>query len=134
MGRIPIDWQSKGRGFESPQLHQQYKSFTLSQNSPQLDRLTSPVSHTHSDTPTQLLTSFVDGFVLTCTVEGKSPSTVKFYKGILEKFIWYLNEFDIHEVNPMVIRGFLGYILSTDKRWGSTNSRANRRVGNVTAQ
>jgi len=75
------------------------------------------------------LTSLVDGFTLTCKVEGKSTSTITFYKGILDRFIWYLNEFNLKEVNPMVIREFLGYLISTDKRWGSENSRATRKVG-----
>ncbi|MFC2062614.1 tyrosine-type recombinase/integrase [Chloroflexota bacterium] len=34
----------------------------------------------------------------------------------------------------MAIRSFLGYILSTEHRWGSNNSRANRKAGPVTVQ
>jgi len=76
----------------------------------------------------------VDGFALTSKVEGKSPNTITFYKGILDRFIWYLTEYNVSEVNPMVIREFLGYLISTDKRWGSENSRATRKVGYVTVQ
>jgi integrase/recombinase XerC len=34
----------------------------------------------------------------------------------------------------MVIRGFLGYLQSTEHRWGSSNSRAKRKAGQVTLQ
>jgi hypothetical protein len=55
--------------------------------------LTSGVSHERIAIETQRLTPFVEGFLLTCNVEGKSPNTITFYKGILERFPWYLNEF-----------------------------------------
>jgi site-specific recombinase XerD len=80
------------------------------------------------------LTQLIEGFLLTCRVEGKSPNTVTFYKGILERFTWYINEFGVHEISPMAIRSFLGYIHSTERRWGSYNSRATKRVGQVTIQ
>ncbi len=84
---IEGDWQSKGRGFESPQLHQEFKSLTLHPTSSQTHRLTSPNSRFHSGIETQLLTSLVDGFALTCKVEGKSPNTITFYKGMLDR-VW----------------------------------------------
>ncbi|MFC1958566.1 tyrosine-type recombinase/integrase [Chloroflexota bacterium] len=80
------------------------------------------------------MTRLIDGFILTCQVEGKSPNTVTFYKGILDRYTWYLNEFNLDEVTPMTIRSFLGYIQSTEHRWGSNNSRANRKAGQVTVQ
>jgi site-specific recombinase XerD len=55
-------------------------------------------------------------------------------RGILDRFLWYLREFNVEYVNSMTIRGFLGYILSTDNRWGSTNSRANKKAGHTTTQ
>ncbi|MHA1971573.1 MAG: tyrosine-type recombinase/integrase [Candidatus Hodarchaeales archaeon] len=80
------------------------------------------------------MTRLVEGFLLTCTVEGKSPNTVTFYKGILNNFFWYLNEFNFTIVSPMVIRQFLSYILTTDNRWGSDNSRATKKASQVTVQ
>ena len=38
-----------------------------------------------TDLVSDRLTYLVDGFVLTCSVEGKSPNTVVFYKGILDR-------------------------------------------------
>jgi len=80
------------------------------------------------------MTQLIDGFLLTCRVEGKSTATVKFYEGILRRFAWYLNQFGISIISPMVIRGFLGYIQSTEQRWGSNNSRATKKAGPVTLQ
>jgi len=75
--------------------------------------LTPPIFQIETDINLDHLTSIINGFVLTCRVEGKSPNTVTFYKGILDRFAWYLKEFNIAEVNPITIRSFVGYIQST---------------------
>jgi len=33
----------------------------------------------------------IEGFLLSCRVENKSPATVSFYKNILDKFQWFLD-------------------------------------------
>jgi len=52
----------------------------------------------------------------------------------LERFLWYLNKFGVREVTPMSIREFLGYVQSTEHRWGSDNPRANRKASQTTVQ
>jgi hypothetical protein len=37
----------------------------------------------------------IEGFLLSCRVENKSPATVSFNKNILDKFQWFLNKFGI---------------------------------------
>ncbi|MFC1893331.1 tyrosine-type recombinase/integrase [Chloroflexota bacterium] len=98
------------------------------------NRLTHTIPQLQVDTNTERLTRLIEGFLLTCRVEGKSPNTVTFYKGILDRFTWYLNEYSIYEITPMAIRSFLGYIQSTEHRWGSHNSRATKKAGQVTIQ
>jgi site-specific recombinase XerD len=76
----------------------------------------------------------IEGFLLSCRVENKSPKTLSFYKNILEKFHWYLNKFGIENIDAMAIRGFLGYLKDTPSRWDSTNTRANRMVSPTTVR
>jgi len=70
----------------------------------------------------------IEGFLLSCKVENKSPTTISFYKNILDKFQWFLNKYGIDEINAMTIRRFLGYLKDSPNRWDSKNKRANRPV------
>ena len=74
------------------------------------------------------LDRLIDGFLLSCKVENKSPATVSFYKNILTKFQWFLNKYGIDEINATTIRSFLGYLKDSPNRWDSKNKRANRPV------
>ena len=74
----------------------------------------------------------IEGFLLSCKVENKSPKTITFYRDILNNFEWYLNKFNITTINATTIRGFLGYLKDTQHRWDSTNTHANRLVSNTT--
>jgi site-specific recombinase XerD len=91
-------------------------------------------SSTQSIIYTYQLLQSVDGFLLTCRIEGKSPKTIVYYKGILDRFTWFLNENCVKEINTSVIRSFLGYVQSTEHRWGSNNSRANCKVKQITVK
>ena len=85
----------------------------------------SPNSYAQLAIPLERL---IDGFLLSCKVENKSPATVSFYKNILDKFQWFLNKYGIDEINATTIRSFLGYLKDSPNRWDSTNKRANRPV------
>ena len=87
--------------------------------------LTSPNSYTQLAIP---LDRLIEGFLLSCKVENKSPATISFYKNILDKFQWFLNKFGIETIDSTTIRSFLGYLKDSPNRWDSTNKRANRPV------
>jgi site-specific recombinase XerD len=70
----------------------------------------------------------IEGFLLSCKVENKSPATISSYKNILDKFQWYLRKFGIDAIDALTIRGFLGYLKESTNRWDSNNTRANRPV------
>ncbi|MFC2013130.1 tyrosine-type recombinase/integrase [Chloroflexota bacterium] len=74
----------------------------------------------------------IEGFLLSCKVENKSPATISFYKNILEKFQWFLQKYGIDTIDATVIRQFLGYLKDSPNRWDSTNTRANRPVCSYT--
>jgi site-specific recombinase XerD len=70
----------------------------------------------------------IEGFLLSCKVENKSPATISFYQNNLNKFQWFLNKFSIGTIDATTIRNFLGYLKDTPNRWDSNNKRANRPV------
>ncbi len=97
-------------------------------------KVANPISKdlsTHSNSHTQLailLERLIEGFLLSCKVENKSPATISFYKNILDKFQWFLNKYGIDTIDATTIRSFLGYLKDSPNRWDSTNTRANRPV------
>jgi site-specific recombinase XerD len=70
----------------------------------------------------------IEGFLLSCRVENKSPATVSFYKNILDKFQWFLNKYGIDTIDPITIRSFLAYVKDSENRLDSVNARANKKV------
>lgn len=54
----------------------------------------------------------VDGFLLSCKVEGKSYGTIECYSGKLKGFLWYANNYyrpdDISAITTQHLREFLG--------------------------
>ncbi|MFC2051562.1 tyrosine-type recombinase/integrase [Chloroflexota bacterium] len=70
----------------------------------------------------------IEGFLLSCKVENKSPATISFYQNILDKFQWFLQKFGIDAIDATAIRSFLVYLKDSPNRWDSTNKRANRPV------
>jgi len=80
------------------------------------------------------LDCLIEGFLLSCRVETKSPKTISFYRDILRNFQWYLNKFNIETIDATTIRSFLGYVKDTVNRWDSTNTRANRMVSPTTVK
>jgi len=91
----------------------------------------SPNSYTGLAVP---LYRLIEGFLLSCRVENKSPATVSFYKNILDKFQWFLNKFGIDTIDPISIRSFLAYVKDSENRWDSVNARANKKVAPYTLE
>ncbi|MFC1984517.1 tyrosine-type recombinase/integrase [Chloroflexota bacterium] len=80
------------------------------------------------------LERLIEGFLLSCKVENKSPATISFYKNILDKFQWYLDKYCIDTIDATAIRKFLVYLKDTPNRWDSSNTRANRPVAPITVR
>jgi site-specific recombinase XerD len=74
------------------------------------------------------LDRLIEGFLLSCKVENKSPATMSFYENILSKFQWFIEKFGINTIDTTTIRSFLAYVKDSPNRWDSTNTRANRPV------
>jgi hypothetical protein len=72
------------------------------------------------------LDRLIEGFLLSCKVENKSPATMSFYENILSKFQWFIEKFGINTIDTTTIRSFLAYVKDSPNRWDSTNTRANR--------
>jgi integrase/recombinase XerC len=83
------------------------------------------LSGVHLDTE-----SLIQGYILNCRCEGKSPKTISFYQGNLKRFLWYCREYNFPtnpaDLMPLHFRQFLWYISSEDVRWGSRSSRSIR--------
>jgi len=50
----------------------------------------------------------IEGFLLSCKVENKSPSTISFYKNILEKFRCFTTSFLRNGANLLELQTVLG--------------------------
>ena len=90
--------------------------------------------------PGTSLKSLVRGYLLTHQTEGSSPHTVEYYRGILDRFIWYATKADWPDdtklLNEWHIREFLGYVSTELNRWakagnGSESSARKASVGTV---
>jgi len=85
--------------------------------------------------PGTSLKSLVKGYLLTHQTEGSSPHTVEYYRGILNRFLWYAAREgwsdDARLLNEWHIREFLGYVGTEVKRWakeGNGSESSSRRV------
>jgi len=80
----------------------------------------------------------IDGFLLSCKVEGKSWGTIDCYRDKLKGFYWYATNYDwpddISEITTQYLREFLGYLRETSHRFNSKCPRAMRPVNNTTIQ
>jgi len=84
----------------------------------------------HLKKDNDIFNNLLQGYILNCHCEGKSPKTVSFYQGNLKRFIWYCRENDYPEdpgqLTPTHIRQFLWYVSSEPMRWGINSSRSIR--------
>lgn len=72
--------------------------------------------------PGTSLRSLAKGYLLTHQTEGRSPYTVEYYRGILNRFLWYAEREnwsdDARLLTEWHIREFLGYVGGEVNRWG----------------
>jgi len=85
------------------------------------------------------LKSLVRGYLLTHQTEGSSPHTIEYYRGILDRFLWYATnadwEDDARLVNEWHIREFLGYVGTELNRWareGNGSESSSRKASAAT--
>lgn len=82
------------------------------------------------------LRTLVQGFILSCTVEGRSPATIGFYREKLGNFLWYVDRYnlpkDARKITTEHIREFLAWLRSTTHRWDSNNPAANKPLSSAT--
>jgi len=68
------------------------------------------------------LSSLVKGFILTQRTDCKSPKTIEYYEGILNRFLWYAEQQgwpdDTRLITEWYIRDLLAYVSSSINRWG----------------
>ncbi|MFC1958941.1 tyrosine-type recombinase/integrase [Chloroflexota bacterium] len=80
----------------------------------------------------------INGFLLTCKVEGKSYGTIDCYSDKLKGFLWYATNYDwptnITEITTQHLREFLVYLRETDHRFNSTCPRTMKPINNSTIQ
>ena len=69
------------------------------------------------------LSSLVRGFILTQHTNCRSPNTITYYDGILNRFLWYTEQQnwpdDARLITEWYIRDFLAYVSSGINRWGA---------------
>ncbi len=80
----------------------------------------------------------IDGFLLSCKVEGKSYGTIECYSDKLKGFLWYCNNYDIPsdigEVTTQHLSEFLAYLRDTEHRFNSNCPRAKKHINSTTIQ
>ena len=80
----------------------------------------------------------IDGFLLTCKVEGKSYGTIDCYSDKLKGFLWYASNHDwpddIRAITTNHLREFLAYLRETPHRFNSTCPRAMKLINSTTIQ
>ena len=80
--------------------------------------------------------SLVQGYILNCRCEAKSPKTIAIYQIVLRNFIWFCRqrEFSLHphRITANHIREFLWYLSSETNRWGSNNPATKKPASKTT--
>jgi site-specific recombinase XerD len=80
----------------------------------------------------------IDGFLLSCKVEGKSYGTIECYSDKLKGFLWYATNYkwldDIKAITMQHLREFLAYLRETPHRFNSTCPRAMKPINSTTIQ
>jgi len=78
--------------------------------------------------PGTSLSSLAKGYVLTHQTEGSSPHTVEYFRGTLNRFLWYARREgwpdDARILTQWHIREFLGYVATEVNRWDKKGNGA----------
>jgi site-specific recombinase XerD len=79
-----------------------------------------------NNNPTLTLSSMVQGFIFTLSSEGKAQTTIDYYQGNLNRFLWYAKEHkwpdDPRDLDTWKMREFLAYAGTATNRWGATGN------------
>ena len=80
----------------------------------------------------------IDGFLLSCKVEGKSYGTIECYSDKLKGFLWYATNYnwpdDVSAITTNHLREFLAYLRETPHRFNSKCPRAMKPINSTTVQ
>jgi site-specific recombinase XerD len=80
----------------------------------------------------------INGFLLSCKVEGKSYGTIECYSDKLKGFLWYATNYDwpddIEAITTNHLREFLAYLRETPHRFNSKCPRAMKPINSTTIQ
>ena len=80
----------------------------------------------------------INGFLLSCKVEGKSYGTIEYYSDKLKGFLWYATTYhwpdNIKAITTDHLREFLAYLRETPHRFNSTCPRAMKPINSTTIQ
>jgi len=86
--------------------------------------------------PVTSLKLLVQGYILNCQCEGKSPVTITTYEEHLRRFLSYCRQHDFpdepQKIDIYHIRSFLWYVANEPVRWGGTSSSSRRPAGQST--
>ncbi|HEY77734.1 MAG TPA: hypothetical protein G4O09_01315 [Dehalococcoidia bacterium] len=86
--------------------------------------------------PVTSIQSLVEGYILNCRCEGKSPSTIGNYTHRLRCFTWFCQE-NAYPDEPLKltsghIRRFLWYLSSEPNRWNGCSTSARKPASQAT--
>ncbi|MHA1973024.1 MAG: tyrosine-type recombinase/integrase [Candidatus Hodarchaeales archaeon] len=80
----------------------------------------------------------IDGFLLSCKVEGRSYGTIDCYADKLKGFLWYATNYnwpdEISAITTQHLREFLAYLRETAHRFNSKCPRAMKPCNSTTIQ
>ena len=91
---------------------------------------------THEDPVPQTTDLLVQGYLLHCRCEGKSPSTITTYEEHLRRFVWYCERqhfpSDPRKLTSHHIGSFIWYVGSESNRWGTNSTTSRKPAGRAT--
>ena len=80
----------------------------------------------------------IEGYLLSCKVEGKSLATIEAYKSKLYPFLWYCQHYnlpdDVTAITTQHIREFLAYLRDNQVRFGGHSTLSRKPVNRTTIQ
>ena len=82
------------------------------------------------------IASLVEGYILNCRCESKSPSTISNYLHRLQCFTWFCQHNNIPDepakLSTHHVRKFLWYLASTPNRWDGNSTSARKPASQAT--
>ena len=86
--------------------------------------------------PATNLESLVNGYILNCRCEGKSPKTIAIYEMVLRNFLWFCRDngypTEPLKLSAVHIRPFFWYLVSETNRWSGKSARTKKPASKST--